>query len=58
MHEVLLRGLPVPRYPGLRMGVPAKRSIVRHWSLHRPTMSSTSPPKGRWGGRRCRRRGC
>lgn len=36
MHEVLMRGLPVPRYPGLRMGVPAKRSIVRHWSLHRP----------------------
>lgn len=35
-HEVLMRGLPVPRYPSLRMGVPSKRALVRLWSLHRP----------------------
>lgn len=35
-HEVLMRGLPVPRYPSLRMGVPSKRGLVRLWSLHRP----------------------
>ena len=35
-HEVLLRGLPVPRYPHLRMGLPAKRALVRLWSLRRP----------------------
>jgi len=35
-HEVLMRGLPVPRYPSLRMGVPSKRHLVRLWSLHRP----------------------
>ncbi|MEI6026341.1 MAG: glycosyltransferase family 1 protein [Betaproteobacteria bacterium] len=35
-HEVLMRGLPVPRYPSLRMGVPSKRSLVRLWSLRRP----------------------
>jgi glycosyltransferase involved in cell wall biosynthesis len=35
-HELLMRGLPIPRYPGLRMGVPAKRALVRHWSTHRP----------------------
>ena len=36
MHEVLMRGLPIPRYPGLRMGVPAKRAIVKRWSVQRP----------------------
>jgi len=35
-HEVLMRGLPVPRYPNLRMGVPSKRSLVRLWSVRRP----------------------
>jgi glycosyltransferase involved in cell wall biosynthesis len=35
-HEVLARGLPVPRYPGLRMGVPCKRSLVELWTLQRP----------------------
>ena len=36
LHEVLMRGLPIPHYPGLRMGVPAKRSLVRRWSVQRP----------------------
>ena len=36
LHEVLLRGLPIPRYPNLRMGVPSKRALVRLWSTHRP----------------------
>lgn len=31
-----MRGLPIPRYPQLRMGVPAKRSLVRLWSVRRP----------------------
>ena len=35
-HEVLMRGLPVPRYPSLRMGVPSKRALVRLWSMSRP----------------------
>jgi glycosyltransferase involved in cell wall biosynthesis len=35
-HEVLMRGLPVPRYPSLRMGVPSKRALVRLWSVRRP----------------------
>jgi glycosyltransferase involved in cell wall biosynthesis len=35
-HEVLMRGLPVPRYPSLRMGVPSKRALVRLWSFQRP----------------------
>jgi glycosyltransferase involved in cell wall biosynthesis len=35
-HEVLLRGLPIPCYPKLRMGVPSKRALVKLWSLRRP----------------------
>jgi glycosyltransferase involved in cell wall biosynthesis len=35
-HEVLMRGLPIPRYGHLRMGVPSKRSLVRLWALRRP----------------------
>lgn len=34
--EVLMRGLPIPRYPDLRMGVPSKRALVQLWSRHRP----------------------
>ncbi len=35
-HEVLLRGMPIPRYPSLRMGMPSKRTLVRLWTLQRP----------------------
>ena len=35
-HEVLMRGLPIPRYANLRMGVPSKRALVRLWSVRRP----------------------
>jgi glycosyltransferase involved in cell wall biosynthesis len=36
LHEVLLRGLPIPRYPQLRMGLPARRALVERWSRQRP----------------------
>ncbi|MBL8362038.1 MAG: glycosyltransferase family 1 protein [Rubrivivax sp.] len=36
LHEVLMRGLPIPNYPHLRMGVPSKRALVKLWSLRRP----------------------
>src|SRR5689334_25041993 len=29
VDEVLTKGLPVPLYPNLRMGVPSKRSLVK-----------------------------
>jgi len=35
-HEVLLRGMPIPRYPSLRMGMPSKRTLVKLWTLQRP----------------------
>jgi glycosyltransferase involved in cell wall biosynthesis len=34
--EVLMRGLPIPRYPQLKMGLPSKRALIRLWSGHRP----------------------
>lgn len=37
-HEVLMRGLPIPRYPHLKMGVPSKKALVSLWSLHRPDL--------------------
>ncbi len=36
LDEVLMRGLPIPRYPGLKMGLPAKQPLVRLWARHRP----------------------
>lgn len=36
--EVLMRGMPIPRYPELRMGLPAKRQLVRLWTHQRPDM--------------------
>ncbi|MBI1397918.1 MAG: glycosyltransferase [Betaproteobacteria bacterium] len=35
-QEVLTRGLPIPKYPNLRMGLPAKRALLKLWSLGRP----------------------
>ena len=36
VDEVFTKGLPIPLYPDLRMGVPSKRALVKLWSLHRP----------------------
>ncbi len=33
---VLMRGLPLPRYPQLRMGLPARRALVKLWTQRRP----------------------
>ncbi len=35
-QEVLMRGLPIPRYPELRMGMPSKSALIRLWQLKRP----------------------
>ncbi len=34
--QVLMRGLPIPRYPQLKMGLPSKRALIRLWSAQRP----------------------
>ena len=37
-HELLLRGLPIPRYPQLKMGMPAGRALLRRWKWQRPDL--------------------
>ena len=37
-EEVLTRGMPIPRYPDLKMGLPAKRVLIRQWALRRPDL--------------------
>lgn len=34
--EILVRGLPIPRYPNLRLGLPATRFLARRWTTRRP----------------------
>ena len=38
LHEVLVRGLPIPRYRQLKMGLPAKRELVERWTRRRPDL--------------------
>lgn len=34
--EVLTRGLPIPRYPQLKMGLPSQRALLSLWTRRRP----------------------
>lgn len=36
LEEILRQGIPIPRYDGLRMGLPARQALFRLWSLKRP----------------------
>ena len=35
-EEVLSRGLPIPRYKHLKLGLPARSALIKLWSLRRP----------------------
>ena len=37
-EEVLRKGLSIPRSENLKMGLPAKQTLVRMWSLNRPDL--------------------
>jgi glycosyltransferase involved in cell wall biosynthesis len=37
-QEVLFRGLQIPRYPHLKMGLPARNALIKLWSLRRPDL--------------------
>jgi glycosyltransferase involved in cell wall biosynthesis len=37
-QQVLMRGIPIPRYPALKMGLPAKPALIRLWSFCRPDL--------------------
>ena len=36
--EMLTFGMPIPRYPDLKMGLPAKRALIKQWTLKRPDL--------------------
>jgi glycosyltransferase involved in cell wall biosynthesis len=38
LQEVLMRGIPIPKYPALKMGLPAKPALIRLWSFCRPDL--------------------
>ena len=57
VQELLLRGLPIPHYPQLKMGLPSKRALVRAWTLKRPDLVhiATEGPLG-WSALQAARR--
>ena len=36
LEEVLMRGMPIPRYPELKLGLPSKKTLVKTWTMRRP----------------------
>jgi len=56
-HELLVRGVALPRYPGLRFGLPAPCRLARHWRRQRPdaVYIATEGPLG-WSALRTARR--
>jgi glycosyltransferase involved in cell wall biosynthesis len=55
--EVLMRGLPIPRYPQLKMGLPSRRALQDLWTRQRPDVVHvvTEGPLG-WSALRAARR--
>jgi len=35
-NELLVQGMPIPMYPALKIGFPAKRALVKLWTAQRP----------------------
>ncbi len=56
-EELLMRGMPIPRYPELKLGLPGKGALVRAWTLHRPDLVhiATEGPLG-WSALQAARR--
>ncbi|MEW5889840.1 MAG: glycosyltransferase family 1 protein [Pseudomonadota bacterium] len=48
LEEVLAPGVPLPRYPNLRLGLPVKHRLLGLWSAHRPqaVLIATEGPLG------------
>ncbi|MGR4871421.1 glycosyltransferase family 4 protein [Variovorax sp. LARHSF232] len=38
LDEVLMRGVPIPRYPEMKMGMPANKALGQLWSRQRPDL--------------------
>jgi glycosyltransferase involved in cell wall biosynthesis len=37
-EEKLMRGMPIPRYPQLKLGLPGRKALMASWSLQRPDL--------------------
>ena len=57
MSELLLKGLPIPRYPQLKLGLPSKKVLIRAWTIRRPDIVhiATEGPLG-WSALQAARR--
>ncbi|HEY0334400.1 MAG TPA: glycosyltransferase family 1 protein [Stenotrophomonas sp.] len=57
VDALLVRGASLPRYPGLRFGLPATQRLTRHWGEQRPDAIyiATEGPLG-WSAMRAARR--
>jgi glycosyltransferase involved in cell wall biosynthesis len=55
--DVLMRGMPIPRYPHLQLGLPSRRQLEPLWTLHRPDLVhiATEGPLG-WSALRVARK--
>ncbi|MGJ7512474.1 glycosyltransferase family 4 protein [Variovorax sp. GT1P44] len=38
LDELLVHGVPIPRYPEMKMGMPANKALVQLWSRRRPDL--------------------
>ena len=56
-EELLMRGMPIPRYPELKLGLPGKRALIQAWTLRRPDLVhiATEGPLG-WSALQAARR--
>jgi glycosyltransferase involved in cell wall biosynthesis len=57
LTELLTVGIPIPRYPGLRFGLPSERVLCRRWQTARPSIVhiATEGPLG-WSALRAAQR--
>lgn len=57
MADVLMRGMPIPRYPHLQLGLPSRKQLEPLWSLERPDLVhvATEGPLG-WSALRVARK--
>jgi len=55
--DVLMRGMPIPRYPHLQLGLPSRKQLEQLWSLNRPDLVhiATEGPLG-WSALRVARK--
>lgn len=37
-EEKLMRGMPIPRYPQLKLGLPGRKALMESWALQRPDL--------------------